>query len=144
MTDLDVFIGSNPPGNPDYFALQHKMNSWEVEKFVAAHLNYRKGFSKEVLSGGRLKVSWNSKNDTNTSLPIVMYHQSQLELNGKKVDPKLNTIGMPIVKSKQGQNTAILSFKTPTWFIILLYISILGWVVMLVYGVFRLVKIAKK
>ena len=144
MTDLDVFIGSNPPGNPDYFALQHKMNSWEVEKFVAAHLNYRKGFSKEVLSGGRLKVSWNSKNDTNTSLPIVMYHQSQLELNGKKVDPKLNTIGMPIVKSKVGKNTAILSFKTPTWFTILLYISILSWVLLIIYGVFRWVKIIKK
>ena len=144
MTDLDVFIGSNPPGNPDYFALQHKMNSWEVEKFVAAHLNYRKGFSKEVLSGGRLKVSWNSKNDTNTSLPIVMYHQSQLELNGKKVDPKLNTIGMPIVKSKVGKNTAILSFKTPTWFTILLYISILSWVLLIIYGVFRCEKIIKK
>lgn len=51
---------------------------------------------------------------------------------------------MPIVQSKRGKNTAILSFKTPAWFTILLYISILGWVMMLIYGVFKLVKIAKK
>ncbi|MDK8391791.1 cell division protein, partial [Lactobacillus gasseri] len=96
------------------------------------------------LSGGRLEIKWNGKNAKTTTLPVFIYHQSELTVNGKKINPKLNEIGMPIVQSKRGKNTAILSFKTPAWFTILLYISILGWVMMLIYGVFKLVKIAKK
>ncbi len=60
------------------------------------------------------------------------------------MNPKLNEIGMPQVTAKVGENTAILSFKTPIWFTVLLYISILGWIIMMIYGVFRLVKIIKK
>ena len=90
------------------------------------------------------KIEWQGDQDKQTILPITIYNQSRLLVNGKKINPKLNEIGMPIVQSKRGKNTAILSFKTPAWFTTLLYISILGWVMMLIYGVFKLVKIAKK
>ena len=104
--------------------------------------NNGQGFEKEAASNGRLEISWNSKGEDAT-LPIVFYSQSELVVNGKKVLPKRNEIGMPIVKSKVGKNTAILSFKTPTWFTVLLYISILSWVLLIIYGVFKWVKIIK-
>ena len=65
----------------------------------------RKNFSKKVLSGGRLEIKWNGKNAKTTTLPVFIYHQSELTVNGKKINPKLNEIGMPIVQSKRGKNT---------------------------------------
>ena len=142
--DLSKFIDSNPPGNPDYLPLKKQMNSWKISGLVSGTLifNNGQGFEKEAASNGRLEISWNSKGEDAT-LPIVFYSQSELVVNGKKVLPKRNEIGMPIVKSKVGKNTAILSFKTPTWFTVLLYISILSWVLLIIYGVFRWVKIIK-
>lgn len=141
---LKAYIDKIEINSPDYLPVQKKIKSADVTGMLMSMAEQRKEFSKTVLTGGRLEIKWNGKNAKSTTLPIFIYRQSELTVNGKKVTPKLNEIGMPIVKSKQGQNTAILSFKTPTWFMILLYISILGWVVMLVYGVFRSVKIAKK
>lgn len=141
---LEAYINKIDINTPDYLPVQKKIKSADVTGMLMNMAPQRKNFSKKVLSGGRLEIKWNGKTAKSTTLPVFIYHQSELTVNGKKVNPKLNKIGMPIVKSKQGRNTAILSFKTPTWFTILLYISILGWVVMLIYGVFRLVKIVKK
>lgn len=141
---LKAYIDKIEINSPDYLPVQKKIKSGDITGMLMSIAEQRKGFSKTALTGGRLEIKWNGKNAKSTTLPIFLYRQSKLIVNGKKTNPKLNEIGMPIVKSRQGQNTAILSFKTPTWFIILLYISILGWVVMLVYSVFRLVKIAKK
>lgn len=142
--NLTGIINKNHTGNPDYLPLKEMKNSWDMAGIVSKKLNDDKGYDKQAISGGKLKIEWQKGQNEQTILPITIYSQSELIVNGKKTSPKLNEIGMPIVKSKQGQNTAILSFKTPTWFIILLYISILGWIIMLVYGVFRSVKIAKK
>ena len=121
------------------------MNSWKISGLVSGTLifNNGEGFEKEAASNGKLKISWTSDGKDST-LPIVFYRQSVLVVNGKKISPKCNEIGMPIVQAKKGKNTAILSFKTPIWFTILLYISILSWVLLIIYGVFRWVKIVKK
>ena len=141
---LEAYINKIDINTPDYLPVQKKIKSADVTGMLMNMAPQRKNFSKKVLSGGRLEIKWNGKNAKSTTLPVFIYHQSELTVNGKKINPKLNEIGMPIVQSKRGKNTAILSFKTPAWFTILLYISILGWVVMLIYGVFKLVKIAKK
>ena len=142
--DLTAIIDKNHTGNPDYLPLNARKNSWDIAGMVSAKLNDDKGYNKRALSGGKLKIEWQSNKNKQTNLPITVYSQSQLNVNGKKVNPKLNEIGMPQVTAKVGENTAILSFKTPIWFTVLLYISILGWVIMMIYGVFRLVKIIKK
>ena len=141
---LEAYINKIDINTPDYLPVQKKIKSADVTGMLMNMAPQRKNFSKKVLSGGRLEIKWNGKNAKSTTLPVFIYHQSELTVNGKKINPKLNEIGMPIVQSKRGKNTAILSFKTPAWFTILLYISILGWVVMLIYGVFRLVKVVKK
>ncbi|MGV0057577.1 cell division protein [Lactobacillus gasseri] len=141
---LEAYINKIDINTPDYLPVQKKIKSDDVTGMLMNMAPQRKNFSKKVLSGGRLEIKWNGKNAKSTTLPVFIYHQSELTVNGKKINPKLNEIGMPIVQSKRGKNTAILSFKTPAWFTILLYISILGWVVMLIYGVFRLVKVVKK
>lgn len=143
--DLSKFIYSNPPGNPDYLPLKKPMNSWKISSLVSGKLifNNGQGFEKEATDNGKLKINWNS-DSKDVTLPIVFYRQSELVVNGEKVSPKCNEIGMPIVQAKKGKNAAILSFKIPIWFTILLYISIFSWVLLIIYGVFRWVKIVKK
>jgi hypothetical protein len=141
---LDVYIKKIAINSPDYLPVQKKIKSSDVTGILMSMAPQEKNFSKKNLPGGQLQLKWNEAKAKLVTLPIFMYRQSQLNVNGKKVNPKLNEIGMPQVTAKVGENTAILSFKTPTWFTVLLYISILGWVLMIIYGVFRLVKIIKK
>ncbi|OYS20755.1 cell division protein [Lactobacillus taiwanensis] len=141
---LDVYIKKIAINSPDYLPVQRKIKSSDVTGILMSMAPQEKNFSKKNLPGGQLQLKWNEAKAKLVTLPIFMYRQSQLNVNGKKVNPKLNEIGMPQVTAKVGENTAILSFKTPIWFTVLLYISILGWVLMIIYGVFRLVKIIKK
>ncbi|KRN00367.1 hypothetical protein FD18_GL000453 [Lactobacillus taiwanensis DSM 21401] len=141
---LDVYIKKIAINSPDYLPVQRKIKSSDVTGILMSMAPQEKNFSKKNLPGGQLQLKWNEAKAKLVALPIFIYRQSQLNVNGKKVNPKLNEIGMPQVTAKVGENTAILSFKTPIWFTVLLYISILGWVIMMIYGVFRLVKIIKK
>ncbi|WP_285818164.1 cell division protein [Lactobacillus taiwanensis] len=141
---LDVYIKKIAINSPDYLPVQRKIKSSDVTGILMSMAPQEKNFSKKNLPGGQLQLKWNEAKAKLVTLPIFMYRQSQLNVNGKKVNPKLNEIGMPQVTAKVGENTAILSFKTPIWFTVLLYISILGWIIMMIYGVFRLVKIIKK
>ncbi|MEY8531402.1 cell division protein [Lactobacillus taiwanensis] len=141
---LDVYIKKIAINSPDYLPVQRKIKSSDVTGILMSMAPQEKNFSKKNLPGGQLQLKWNEAKVKLVTLPIFMYRQSQLNVNGKKVNPKLNEIGMPQVTAKVGENTAILSFKTPIWFTVLLYISILGWIIMMIYGVFRLVKIIKK
>ena len=141
---LDVYIKKIAINSPDYLPVQKKIKSSDVTGILMSMAPQEKNFSKKNLPGGQLQLKWNEAKAKLVTLPIFMYRQSQLNVNGKKVNPKLNEIGMPQVTAKVGENTAILSFKTPIWFTVLLYISILGWIIMMIYGVFRLVKIIKK
>lgn len=141
---LDVYIKKIAINSPDYLPVQRKIKSSDVTGILMSMAPQEKNFSKKNLPGGQLQLKWNEAKAKLVTLPIFMYRQSQLNVNGKKVNPKLNEIGMPQVTAKVGENTAILSFKTPIWFTVLLYISILGWVIIMIYGIFRLVKIIKK
>lgn len=131
--DLGDLILKYPNFSPDYLPLKKKVDSTQ------AFLLFRKEFNpanktpyhKKVLTGGRLKVNWNSTKSSKTVLlPIVMYSQSSLIVNGKYKDQikGFNLIRMPYVKSKKGNNSAILSFKMPFWFTIILFVSGLSWI----------------
>lgn len=130
--------------NPDYLPTYHKkllgaaVDYYYIEKVIKPYSS--KKFSYQVLNGGKLKLEWNSKTDGNISLPIIMYRQSRLTLNGKVVDPKLGYIGTPTVKQSLGKNVAILQFISPIWFKILFMLTIVSWGLLLGYGIIRILK----
>lgn len=141
--NLKAYFKKNEPTNPDYLPIQKKVSSWDVEKIVSKKLAYNYNFDKTVLSNGRLQLKWQAKDSKLYQLPIIMYRQSQLTLNGKKVKPSLNIIGMPRVTSEKGENVAVLSFKISAAFKILLYISLMGWLGVFIYGLVSLLKYVK-
>lgn len=141
---LAAYINKVDINSPDYLPVQKKIKSSDITGLLMSMSPQKNNFEQTALSNGRLELTWKDSTSKVTTLPIFIYKQSELSLNNKVIKPKLNEVGMPQVQSRKGKNTAILSFKTPTWFTALLYISILSWVLLIIYGVFRWVKIIKK
>lgn len=141
---LAAYINKVEINSPDYLPVQKKIKSSDITGMLMSMSPQKHKFKQKALSNGRLELTWNASTYKITTLPIFIYKQSELSLNNKIIKPKVNEIGMPQVQSRKGKNTAILSFKTPTWFTVLLYISILSWVLLIIYGVFRWVKIIKE
>lgn len=141
---LAPYINKVEINSPDYLPVRKKIKSSDITGMLMSMSPQKNNFEQRVISNGRLEFTWKDSTSKVTTLPIFIYKQSELSLNNKVIKPKVNEIGMPQVQSRKGKNTAILSFKTPIWFIILLYISILSWVLLIIYGVFRWVKIIKK
>ncbi len=141
---LAAYINKVEINSPDYLPVQKKIKSSDITGMLMSMSPQKNNFEQRALSNGRLELTWKDSTSKVTTLPIFIYKQSELSLNNKVIKPKVNEIGMPQVQSRKGKNTAILSFKTPTWFTALLYISILSWVLLIIYGVFRWVKIIKK
>ncbi len=141
---LAPYINKVEINSPDYLPVRKKIKSSDITGMLMSMSLQKNNFEQRALSNGRLEFTWKDSTSKVTTLPIFIYKQSELSLNNKVIKPKVNEIGMPQVQSRKGKNTAILSFKTPTWFTILLYISILSWALLIIYGVFRWVKIVKK
>lgn len=141
---LAQYINKVEINSPDYLPVRKKIKSSDITGMLMSMSPQKNNFEQKALSNGRLELTWKDSTSKVTTLPIFIYKQSELSLNNKVIKPKVNEIGMPQVQSRKGKNTAILSFKTPIWFTILLYISILSWVLLIIYGVFRWVKIIKK
>lgn len=141
---LAPYINKVEINSPDYLPVRKKIKSSDITGMLMSMSPQKNNFEQRVISNGRLEFTWKDSTSKVTTLPIFIYKQSELSLNNKVIKPKVNEIGMPQVQSRKGKNTAILSFKTPIWFTILLYISILSWVLLIIYGVFRWVKIIKK
>lgn len=134
--DLSKFIiQNNHPDNPDYLPLKNHLQSWVVARLTVSLLNNDSGYSREAIPGGKLRITWDSDNNQNRVLPIVMYSQSRLSVNGKKINPKLNEICMPEVPTKHGKNAAILSFETPMIFKVLLIVAIVSWIAVGIIGI---------
>lgn len=61
-----------------------------------------------------------------------MYKQSRLKLNNKKVEPQKDSIGVPTVYMRKGYNKAILSYKAPSYFSIVLIVNFVIWVIFII------------
>ena len=133
--------------NPDYLPVNEaKVNYSRVNyAFEKQIIDKEHQFKKEVLSNGDLKIIWRASNTGNVQLPVVMYKQSQLVLNGKLITPeKYSLICAPTIIQKAGNNTAILSFKWPTSFKVLFGLTIVSWLALIIYWVRILIFKVKK
>lgn len=117
---------------PDYLPVKTSASNKLFEKNILNKLKYY----KYKVKGDRLYLYWQSKNTKKRYLPIVMYNQSRLIVNGKDAtNVAKNRLYQPYVHSKIGKNSAMLYFVVPIWFWGLLWITILSWVGMLIYGI---------
>lgn len=137
---VQEFVNNNISKVPEYLPIQKNMVANEIQNNGLNDINadLNKKFNKKVLSNGSLELSWQSKKREIIVLPIFIYYQSKLIFNNRRLNPNVTTIGMPFVQSEPGRNTAILSFNTPIWFTILLFISLIGWVLIIILKIFEI------
>ncbi|GHV96991.1 cell division protein [Lactobacillus nasalidis] len=82
-------------------------------------------FAKKT-AGQTIQLSWISSKDGKIRLPLVLYRQSRLTVNGQQVKVKPGAGGLAAVKSWKGKNTASLSLKLPVWLPAALGLSLLA------------------
>ncbi len=84
--------------------------------------------AEKLLEDGYLVLTWQAAEGEELNLPIVVYKDSILTLNGKELDKddySLSTIGTPTVSSQKGQNKLVLSYQEPEWLFVALVIPII-------------------
>lgn len=92
----------------------------------------------KTVKGQTIDIRWTADEAGPRAVPIVVYRDSQLVLNGQRLgekDMNLSTIGVPTVISRKGENHLILSYKPQWWLWPVLLISSLGWLFWLGYYV---------
>lgn len=126
--------------SPDYLPIPKKyMNRKYVRSYAyqAQIINQAKNFKHTVLVNGGLQLTWNANKAGKVRLPIIIYHESQLTVNGQRQHKiQRSSVGAPYVQQKKGQNTATLYFKQANWFTWLLAISLIGLTIFILYGAY--------
>ncbi|HEM5272758.1 TPA: hypothetical protein U1352_000119 [Streptococcus suis] len=145
--NLGEFVQLAQKSTPDYVPVlsEKEENVRAVNEAKSRYDRYRdqiilpnQQFNKQVF-GDSLKISWSANQSEEIQIPIVIYRDSELTLNGKrlgKMDYYLSTIGVPTVTSKKGQNTLVLSYKQQWWLWPVIFISLTGWLLWLIYYIF--------
>ena len=126
-SDLSQFLNLVVKPTPDYVPIYGtigKQNTYDLY-----YKNVVKNQSAEkLLEDGYLVLTWQAAEGEELNLPIVVYRDSILTLNGQELnkdDYRLTTIGTPIVSSQKGQNKLVLSYQEPRWLVIAILIPIL-------------------
>ena len=116
-SDLSQFLNLVVKPTPDYVPIYGtigKQNTYDLyyENIVT---NQR---TEKLIEDNYLVLTWQADEGEELNLPIVVYKDSILTLNGKELDKddyNLSTIGTPTVSSQEGKNKLDLRYHEPEW-----------------------------
>ena len=116
-SDLSQFLNLVVKPTPDYVPIYGtigKQNTYDLyyENIVT---NQR---TEKLTKDNYLVLTWQADEGEELNLPIVVYKDSILTLNGKELDKddyNLSTIGTPTVSSQEGKNKLELRYHEPEW-----------------------------
>lgn len=116
-SDLSQFLNLVAKSTPDYVPIYGtigKQNTYDLyyENIVT---NQR---TEKLIKDNYLVLTWQADEGEKLNLPIVVYKDSILTLNGKELDKddyNLSTIGTPTVSSQEGKNKLELRYQEPEW-----------------------------
>lgn len=116
-SDLSQFLNLVVKPTPDYVPIYGtigKQNTYDLyyENIVT---NQR---TEKLIEDNYLVLTWQADEGEELNLPIVVYKDSILTLNGKELDKddyNLSTIATPTVSSQEGKNKLELRYQEPEW-----------------------------
>lgn len=116
-SDLSQFLNLVVKSTPDYVPIYGtigKQNTYDLyyENIVT---NQR---TEKLIEDNYLVLTWQADEGEELNLPIVVYKDSILTLNGKELDKddyNLSTIGTPTISSQEGKNKLELRYQEPEW-----------------------------
>lgn len=129
---------------PDYLPTNRKLNLNKNDNYSRLHPYAKcyaeyiwpaRMFKRSVVGENTLVTTYtnHAKHNQETKVPLSVYHQSKITLNGKLIQhPRLQKAGGLLVKSRPGKNRITLQF-VPDWSIrAILLIAILSWIGILI------------
>lgn len=136
-TDLGRIFGLVDKAEADYLPDYGKPSaSSKIRKIYQSHILKRKNLYVHYVRNGNLYLKWYAKKSGKRYLPLILYSESSLTLNGEKLKKiKVSDVGTPLIRDKKGWNIARLSFNVPVSFNICIVISLISWMLMLFYGI---------
>lgn len=122
-SDLSQFLNLVVKPTPDYVPIYGtigKQNTYDLyyENIVT---NQR---TEKLIEDNYLVLTWQADEGEELNLPIVVYKDSILTLNGKELDKddyNLSTIGTPTVSSQEGKNKLELRYQEPEWLFVAIF-----------------------
>lgn len=132
-SDLSQFLNLVVKPTPDYVPIYGKIGKQNTYDLYYENIvtNQR---TEKLIEDNYLVLTWQADEGEELNLPIVVYKDSILILNGKELDKddyNLSTIGTPTVSSQEGKNKLELRYQEPEWLFVaisapLIVIGIIG------------------
>lgn len=125
----------------DYLPLQGHPSLKKINSLYRHGIIDQNKYYHYRVKGSSLILNWHSRRKEERRLPVVMYQQSHLTVNGQdsSAAPK-NAISLPLIKARKGSNQAVLHFQTPAAFWLLLLATVISWFILLIKGILQLLK----
>ena len=103
ISDLSQFLNLVVKPTPDYVPIYGKIGEQNTYDLYYKNIVTNQKAEK-ILEDGYLVLTWQAAEGEKLNLPIVVYKDSILTLNGKELDKddyNLSTIGTPTVSSQK-------------------------------------------
>lgn len=146
----------------DYLPTPHQMtqkgyySSPIYRDYAKAYINNPIHFKKQVKSH-QINLSWRLPGKANLNnlgqigmtrkrilVPVTDYRHSIVRLNGHRIDPKKSLVGAIQLRLKRGvTNHLSIQYQPGEFFKVMSTLSIVGWLLMLCYGLYKLMKFVK-
>lgn len=137
--DLKTFLMLAVKSTPDYLPLYHitKDNKYKLYEQLVIDQNH---LVKKEKRDRKLIISWETSTEQLVHLPIVVYRDTSLTLNGQPISlttDQLSPIGTPTISSQIGQNELILTYEAKPYLYPVIWISLMSWCCTLLYLLVR-------
>lgn len=138
--DLQETLTVMQKSTPDYLPLVRPTQANKYDLYASATILNPLSVKKQVTTQGLL-LTWSGAKVAQVSLPIIMYHESQLQDPHTKkliLPQRLSAIGAPTVVNQTGQNQLLLTFKAPFKLRLILGLLAVFWLATLSVLLFQL------
>ena len=122
-SDLSQFLNLVVKPTPDYVPIYGTIGKQDTYDLYYENIvtNQR---TEKLIKDNYLVLTWQADEGEELNLPIVVYKDSILTLNGKELDKddyNLSTIGTPTVSSQEGKNKLELRYQEPEWLFVAIF-----------------------
>lgn len=127
----DYLPTSQPLSVPAYYhgALYYELDQNESTALRKYH---------EQRAHHQISLRWQARRAGKKALPFVKYQHTFLRLNGRRINPRINTAGSFSVPERAGWNHLTLQYRPGLVFYLLSMLAILSWISIAVMGIRRL------
>ncbi|MDH6364893.1 hypothetical protein M2139_001894 [Enterococcus sp. PF1-24] len=140
--DKQVALKLMQKSTPDYVPIYRQSKNNKYDQYAINIIFENDNFVKEVVDK-KLVIQWTGQENQTINLPVVVYQNTQLTLNGKELthaDLKLSEIGTPTFENHAGENNLVVSYPYPKYFIAVLLLSLTLLILLAAYILYDLLK----